>query len=336
MTTIARRSLLSAATAALAMPAIIRPAKAAQFNYKFGTTVPTSHPVYIEASKMASRIKTQTDGRVDIQIFPDSQLGGDTDMLSQLRGGALEMELIPGLILSILVPASAIDGVGFAFPDYAAVWKAMDGDLGSYVRAQITKAGVIVMDRMWDNGFRQVTTSTGPITTAKDLQGLKIRVPVSALWTSMFKAFGSAPTSINFAETYSALQTHIVDAEENPLVVIDTTKLYEVQKYCSMTNHMWDGYWVLFNRAAWNAMPPDVQAIVAKNVNQAAEDERAAIAKMNDGVQASLQGKGLVFNTPARESFQDALRQAGFYKQWKASFGDEAWAMLEKASGKLT
>ncbi len=336
MTNIARRGLLLAAGATVAMPAIIRSAKAAQFNYKFGTTVPTNHPVYVQATRMAGRIKAETDGRVDIQIFPNSQLGGDTDMLSQLRGGALEMQMMPGLILSILVPVSSIDGIGFAFPDYDAVWKAMDGELGTYVRQQITKAGVIVMDRIWDNGFRQITTSNKPITNVNDLRNLKIRVPVSPLWTSMFKAFGAAPTSISFAETYSALQTHIVDAEENPLVVIETTKMYEVQKYCSMTNHMWDGYWLLFNRSAWNDLSPDLQAIVAKHTNQAAEDERADIAKMNGGLQASLQSKGMVFNKPDRASFQEALRQAGFYKQWKATYGEEAWALLEKASGKLS
>ena len=336
MTTIARRRLLATAGATLGVTAAAMPARAAEFNYKFGTTVPTNHPAYIQASRMASRIKTETNGRVDIQIFPNSQLGSDTDMLSQLRGGALEMELIPGLVLSTLVPVSSIDGIGFAFPDYGAVWSAMDGELGRYIRTQITKTGVVVMDKMWDNGFRQITASDKPIQSVSDLRNLKIRVPVSPLWTSMFKAFGSSPTSISFAETYSALQTHIVESEENPLVVIETTKLYEVQKYCSLTNHMWDGYWVLFNRSAWNDLPADLQVIVAKHVNQAAEDERTDIAKMNGGLQASLESKGMVFNEPDRASFQQALREAGFYKQWKATYGDEPWALLEKAAGKLS
>lgn len=335
MTIIARRGLLSGATAALAMPALVRPARAAEFSYKFGFNTPTNHPVTIQAAAMAERIRAQTGGRVDVQLFPSSQLGGDTDMLSQTRSGALEMQLIPALVLSVLVPASSINGIGFAFPDDDAVWKAMDGDLGAYVRGQIAKAGLAVMDRMWDNGFRQVTTSTKPIATADDLKGLKIRVPVSPLWTSMFKAFGSSPTSINFAETYTALQTRVVDAEENPLIVIDTARLYEVQKYCSMTNHMWDGYWLLFNRAGWRDLPDDLKAVVARNVDQAARDERADVVRMNVGLQTTLEGKGVIFNVPDRASFQAALRDAGFYKQWRASYGEEAWALLEKASGKL-
>src|SRR5918912_2743021 len=105
--------------------------------------------------------------------------------------------------------------------------------------------------KIWDNGFRQITTSTKPIQTPDDLKNFKIRVPPSPLWTSMFKALGAGPTTINFNEVYSALQTKVADGQENPLAIIDTAKLYEVQKYCSLTNHQWAGYHVAFNTAAW-------------------------------------------------------------------------------------
>ena len=107
----------------------------------------------------------------------------------------------------------------------------MDGELGAFVRAAIAKAGLYAFDKMWDNGYRQITSSTHPINTPDDLKGFKIRVPVSPLWTSMFKAFGASPTSINFSEVYSALQTKIVEGQENPLSLIQIAKLYEVQKY---------------------------------------------------------------------------------------------------------
>ena len=243
MNTITRRSLVASTTVTLALPAISRQARAAEITLKYANNASVDHPVNIRAAQIAERVKADTNGRVEIQIFPNSQLGGDTDTISQLRSGGIDMLTLSGLILSILVPAASINGIGFAFPDYATVWKAMDGKLGEYVRDQIAKSGLIAMDRMWDNGFRQMTTSTKPIRTQSDLVGFKIRVPVSPLWTSMFKALGAAPTGINFAEVYSALQTHIVDGQEQPLVVIDTSKLYEVQKYCSLTNHMWG--WLL-------------------------------------------------------------------------------------------
>ena len=211
------------------------------------------------AKEMAAAIKAETNGRFDLQIFPNNQLGSDTDMLSQIRSGGVEFFTLSGLILATLVPAASINGIGFAFPDYDTVWKAMDGDLGAYVRGEITKANLVVMDKIWDNGFRQTTSSTKPINGPDDFKGFKIRVPVSPLWTSMFKAFDAAPASINFSEVYSALQTKIVEGQENPLAIISTAKLYEVQKYCSLTNHMWDGFWFLANRRAWEKLPEDVR-----------------------------------------------------------------------------
>src|SRR3984957_8461253 len=121
----------------------------------------------------------------------------------------------------------------------------MDGEPGAHVRSVIAKSGLVAFEKMGDNGYRQVTSSTPPINTPDHFKGFKIRVPVSPLWTSMFKAFGAAPASINFSEVYSALQTKVVEGQENPLAIIATAKLYEVQKYASTTNHMWDGFWFL-------------------------------------------------------------------------------------------
>ena len=336
MNTIARRSLVATAAMTLALPTISRRAQAAEITLKYANNAALDHPVNIRAAQVAERVKAETNGRVEIQIFPNSQLGGDTDTISQLRSGGIDMLTLSGLILSILTPAASINGVGFAFPDYDTVWKAMDGKLGEYVRGQIAKSGLIAIDRMWDNGFRQMTASTKPIRTQADLEGFKIRVPVSPLWTSMFKALGAAPTGINFAEVYSALQTHIVDGQEQPLVVINTSKLYEVQKYCSLTNHMWDGYWWLVNRRSWNAIPADLREIVAKNINQGALDERKDVEGLNASLESALERKGLTFNKVDSAPFVAQLKKAGFYNEWKGKYGDEAWGLLEQATGKLT
>jgi tripartite ATP-independent transporter DctP family solute receptor len=337
---VSRRTLLKASSAAAVMAGIGAPlvarAQQAEFSYKFANNLPDTHPINVRGREMAAAIKQETGGRVDIQLFPSSQLGSDTDTLSQLRSGGVEFFTLSGLILATLVPAASINGIGFAFPDYPAVWKAMDGDLGAYIRGQITKANLVVMDKIWDNGFRQTTSSTRPINTPEDFKGFKIRVPVSPLWTSMFKAFDASPASINFNEVYSALQTKIVEGQENPLALISTAKLYEVQRYCSLTNHMWDGFWFLANRRAWERLPADVRTIVAKNVNAAAVKAREDTEKLNAGLQSELAGKGLVFNQPDLKPFREKLRQAGFYAEWKAKYGEEAWSILEKSTGKLT
>jgi len=335
-----RRTLLKASAATAVIGGIGAPyvarAQTAEFTYKYANNLPDSHPMNVRAMEMAAAIKSETNGRFDLQVFPNNQLGSDTDVLSQIRSGGVEFFTLSGLILATLVPAASINGVGFAFPDYDTVWKAMDGDLGAHIRGEIRKAGLEVMDKIWDNGFRQTTSSTRPINGPDDFKGFKIRVPVSPLWTSMFKAFDAAPASINFSEVYSALQTKIVEGEENPLAIIATAKLYEVQKYCSLTNHMWDGFWFLANRRAWEKLPEDVRKIVAKYINAAGVNERADTAKLNASLQQELATKGLIFNQPDVAPFRDKLRAAGFYAEWKGKYGEQAWELLEKAVGKLS
>jgi len=331
-----RTALLAgvAAGATVAAPWIARAAP--EFSLKYANNVPVTHPLNVRAKEAMDRIKTQTNGRVDIEIFPNNQLGSDTDMLSQLRSGAIEFFTLSGLILSTLVPVASINGIGFAWGSYDQVWPAMDSGLGAYIRAQITKAGLHAMEQAWDNGFRQITSSTRPIKTPDDLKGFKIRVPPSPLWTSMFKAFDAAPTSINFSEVYSALQTKVVEGQENPLAVIFFAKLFEVQKYLSQTNHMWDGFWFLANGKAWQGLPADLRDVIAKNLNQSALDQREDVKKANDTLQADLTSKGMEFIKVDPAPFRTKLQSAGFYKEWRGKYGDEAWAVLEKFTGPIS
>jgi TRAP-type transport system periplasmic protein len=329
------QTTVATASGVAAFGILTRTGDAAEFTFKYANNVVATHPVNVRLKEAVEKIKEETSGRLDLQIFPNSQLGGDTDVLSQLRTGAVQMFNLSGLILATYVPLASINGIGFAFKDYGQVWPAMDGALGALIRGAIGKAGLTALDNMWDNGYRQITSSTHPINAPGDLKGFKIRVPISPLWTSMFKALGASPTGINFNEVYSALQTKIVEGQENPLSLIQIAKLYEVQKYTSLTNHMWDGFWTLANTQAWSSLPKNVQDIVAKHVNAAAVQERGDIAKLNDTVQADLTKKGMVFNKTDAEKFRAALRSAGFYKEWKDKYGAQAWGVLEKQVGAL-
>jgi tripartite ATP-independent transporter DctP family solute receptor len=337
MTKLSRRSftaMAGLATVGAAVP--LRYAKAAEFSFKLGTNVPESHPLNVYARKAAEEITQQTDGKFELKIFANNQLGGDADMFSQLRSGALECFTLSGVnVLSTLIPSAAIWGVGFAWKDYPTLWNALDGKLGAHLRSQIEKSGLVALDKIWDNGFRQVTTSVRPIVLPADFQGLKMRVPVSALWTSLFKSLGASPTGINFAEVYSALQTKVVDGQENPPAIISAAKLYEVQKYCSLTNHMWDGWWFLINQRAWRAVPADLQGKVAAIINKNAMAEREEIAQQNTSLKSDLAAKGLVFNDVDPAPFRETLTKSGFYREWKTKFGEEAWARLEEFTGKL-
>jgi tripartite ATP-independent transporter DctP family solute receptor len=330
-----RRAALKAGAAAIGASLIGGRARAAEFTMKYGNDLPAAHPINTRAQEAVEAIRAQTDGRLEIQVFPNSQLGSSTDMFSQVRSGAIDIFTIGSPIVNA-VPIAAISSIAFAFPTFDQVWAAVDGDLGAHVRKAIASTvNLIALEKMWDNGYRQITTSSKPITSPNDLKGMKLRVPVSPLFTSMFKALGTSPTAINFVEVYSALQTRLVDGQENPLALIETAKFYEVQKYCSLTSHMWEGFWMVANRRAFENLPDDVRATAQRLLNAGAVKQRADMVKLNAGLESELKTRGLSFNDVDKKPFQEALRTAGFYAEWKRKFGDEAWAILEKYAGGL-
>ena len=330
-----RRHVLAAGAALPLFGILTRRGEAAEFTYKYATGQDPTHPVNKRAQEALDRIREATSGRVEIKLFPANQLGSDTDLLAQVRSGGVEFFNLSTSILATLVPVSGIVNTGFAFPDYATVWKAVDGDLGKYIRAQIEKTGLVAPAKFWDNGFRQITSSTREIRTPQDLNGFKIRVPPAPMLTSVFKSLNAGATPINFNELYSALQTKVVEGQENPLAIIASTRLYEVQKSCSMTGHVWDGYVILGNRRAWGTLPEDLRAVVTRELDKSAVDQRADIASLNQSLRADLTAKGITFIDVDREQFRKALASTPFYGEWKAKYGDEAWGLLEAAVGKL-
>jgi TRAP-type transport system periplasmic protein len=337
---VTRRTLLSraslAAAGVVAAPTILRwPANAAEFAYKFGSALPDGHPMVIRTKEAAAKIKEESGGRLDITLYPSSVLGQDTAMMSQAIAGALEMYNLSLDILAQKSPSAAIFGVGFAFPDYPTAWKAMDGDLGNYCRAISEKVGLYCLDKAYDHGFREITMKAKPINVPEDLKGVKIRLPVAPLFIALFRALGASPTPINLGEVYSALQTGLADGQENPLILIDTNKFYEVQKYCSITNHIWVGLHVSFNNDAWKRLPPDLQEMAHKHFSAAALAERDDWQVMNKTEIDNLTKGGLTFNMPDTKPFQEMLRKAGFYPECKKQMGDEAWNLLEKYTGPL-
>lgn len=333
---LSRRRLMAGAGGVSAATILHWPANAAEFSYKLGSSSPMEHPAMARSKEAADKIKQDSNGRMEITIYPNSALGGDTAMIAQVIAGALEMYILPIDLLAPRNPVCGIAGVGFAFPNYNDVWAAMDGDLGNMLRGAAGQIGLYCLDKGYDHGFRQITTRTKPITGPADLHGFKIRLPVAPYLISLFRHLGASPTAINFNEVYSALQTGVVDGQENPLVLIDTAKLYEVQKYCSLTNHVWAGFHVSFSNGAWKKLPPDLQEIVHRNFTAAALAERVDFVKMTQAEQQNLAAKGLTFNSPDLKPFREVLAKNGFYPAMKKTAGDQAWALLEKYVGPLT
>jgi tripartite ATP-independent transporter DctP family solute receptor len=330
-----RRTLLKGAAALPLFSILTHRADAAEFELKYATGQDPTHPVNLRAKEALDRIREATSGRVNIKLFPANQLGSDTDLLAQVRNGSVEFFNLSSLILATFVPVSGITSVGFAFKSYDDVWKAMDGELGNYIRAEIAKTPIFTVSKIWDNGFRHITSSGREIKSAADLKGFKMRVPPAPPLTSLFQALEAAPSPINFNEVYTALQTKVVEGQENPLAIIATARLYEVQKSCSLTGHVWDGYWVLGNKRAFQKLPADVQQIITRELDKSATDQRADVAKLNNTLTADLKAKGINFLTVPQEDFRKKLAGTNFYSEWKAKYGPTAWDLLEKVSGKL-
>jgi TRAP-type transport system periplasmic protein len=339
MLEVSRRLLLKSAVGVVAAGSLLKSpvvlAQAAPLKLKFGNDLPATHSVNVRLKEAIEAIATETNGQVAISLFPNNQLGSDTDMMTQLRSGALELATMPGTVLSTLIPTASLTGVGFAFTSYDKVWAAMDGEVGKFIRGNVEKAGLVPFEAMWDNGFRQITSSTHPIKAPEDLANFKIRVPVVPLWVAMFSALGAAPVSIPLNEAYSALQTKIADGQENPLALIESAKFFEVQKFCSLTNHSWDGFWLLSSARIWKNVPQDTQKVMQKHFNAAAKKQRDDIVQANSEYQKNLETKGLTFNTTQADAFQAALAKTSFYKDAKAKFGDEAWSLLQKYAGNI-
>lgn len=330
-----RRALIASAAAFPLVNILSRPAHAAEFRLKYATGQDPTHPVNIRAQEALDRIREATSGRVEIRLFPANQLGADTDLLAQVRSGAVEFFNVSSLILATLVPMSGMTSLGFAFKGYDDVWAAMDGPFGDHLRAEIAKRPIFAMSKIWDNGFRHITSSDREIRTPEDLDGFRVRVPPAPILTSLFRSFGAGPSPINFNELYTSLQTRVVEGQENPLAIIATARLYEVQHNCSLTGHVWDGYWVLGNKRVFSSLPEDLQQIISAEIDRSALDQRADIARLNQTLRASLQEKGMAFLDVDQEAFRARLAQTSFYADWRAKYGDEAWRLLEQTSGAL-
>ena len=331
--TVRRRTVLAAALPLAAIAA--RPAHAAEFTFKLATGQTLSQPINTRLEQALGRIKDATGGRLEIKFFPASQLGSDTDLLSQVRNGGVDFLNIAGSVLSTVAPVAAITNIGFAFTGYDQIWPGMDGALGQFLRTQIEKSGVIVVAKAADNGIRQITSASKAITTPEDLKGYRIRVPVSPIFTSLFTAFGASPTSINFNELYTSLQTRLVDGQENGLVAIESGKLYEVQKYVAETSHIWDPFWLLGNRRSFARLPADLQNTVRREFDRAAVEQRSDVAQLDATLKAQLTAKGLAFASVDKAAFRGALVKAGFYRSWRDKFGAEPWQALEAVVGPL-
>jgi tripartite ATP-independent transporter DctP family solute receptor len=311
------------------------PAAAAEFTFKCGLNVPAAHPTGVAALEAARGIETESGGRVQVQVFPSSQLGDDTSMLVQLRSNAIQLYSATGGTLAALVPITAIEGVAFAFSSYDRATQALDGSLGQYIRDGIRKAGFYPFEKFGIGGYHHVTNSLRPIARPEDVQGMKIRIPPGPIEIPALKTVGAVPTTVSSAEMYAALQTHLVDGCATALASIDGLKLFEVQKYLSLTRHLFTSHFFVANPETMQNLPKNLHEIVDRNFNASELRQRNTALRGEDASMKSLPGKGMTINSPDLAPFRAAMRKARLYEQWQSLYGQQAWTLLEKVTGQL-
>lgn len=336
MTHISRRQFTARFVLAGGMAMIGRGIQAADFKLRQFHNQPAGSPLHKRLVEMWAAVKTETGGRVDVATFADNdQLpGSDPAALKMLVDGELDFFTLNGGLIGTVVPAVNVQGIPFAFRDEAQVYRAIDGDLGEYLAKEMAAKGIYAVPRScFENGFRQITCSVRPIRTAEDLHGIKMRTPDTPVYVECWRALGATPVVANFNKIYEVLKTGEADAQDNPLNVAELLKLYEVQKYISLTNHIWSGFNLIANLKMWQRLPADVQRIIHRNAEKYVKLQRNDTDKMNHELPTRLAQRGMMINQPDAASFR--ARLGDYYSRWKDTIGSKAWALLESHVGKL-
>jgi tripartite ATP-independent transporter DctP family solute receptor len=283
-------------------------------------------------------VARESGGELAVTVHPRNGgvAGSDPAALAMLVAGELEFMTLMGGIIGQVVPVAEIQGLPFAFENHAQVHRVMQGPLGDHLRDEMAAKGIHGFRHgVLENGFRHIVSIDRPVRTAADLAGYRMRIPAGRMFEDLFRSLGAAPVVINIDELYGALRERKVDGQENPLVITEVNRLYEVCRYVSLTGHMWSGFNLIGNLGFWRRLPERMQEIVNRAVARHIERQRAYTDRFNLELKTKLEcERGLVFNAADVASFRRAL-SGDFYRRWKRELGTKAWSLLEQAVGPL-
>ncbi len=330
-----RRSLLAGA-AAIGPAIIVRHARAAEYKFAQYHNQAASGTLHKNLTAMWQTIAAETNGRVEATVHAENNKlpGGDPDALKMLIAGEIQFFTLMGGIIGTVVPVAEAQQLPFAFRSSAEAHKAIDGALGQYIGEEMAAKGMHLFPVAgFENGMRQVASIPRPVTAPSDFDGMKIRVPPGQMMLDTFGAFGAKPVTTSANKIYDALKTGQVDAQENPLAILEGFKLYELVKYVSLTNHMWSGFNEMAHLATWKALPDDIRGAIERNVTGYVRAQRRDQSALNTALRDDFVKRGLVFNEVDQAAFR--ARLPGVYATWKDKLGSKCWALVEAEVGKL-
>ena len=246
---------------------------------KFGHVLAPSHPYHLGAEKFKEVLEKNAPSPVRVDIFPSSQLGSERDLTEGLQLGTIQVAIVPGTI-ALFEPKQGVFDMPFLFKDNEHAWRVFDGEIGEELAKDLPKKGLRLLS-YWENGFRNITNNIRPINTPEDLRGIKIRVPENKGYLATFEAFGANVVTMSFGEVYTALQQGTIDAQENPLAIVVSNKIFEVQKYLSVTGHLYCPAQVIMSEKTWSSMSDEMKNAVMEAANEARDYERNVLSIQN-------------------------------------------------------
>ena len=301
-----RRTLLTMLSSALLGAALLTSTAAsaqyAERTIKFTNGVAEDHPVGLGVKKMQEVLAAKTGGKMKINAFWNNAAGGDLQATQALRAGTQEMVCTSSSPLVGIVKELGVFDLPFLFANEKEADAVLDGPAGAYFNKKLEDAGVINL-AYWENGFRNLTNNTRPVTKAEDFEGVKVRVMQNNIFLDTFKTLGTNAVPMNFGEVFTALETKTIDGQENPFVTIETSKFNEVQKYLSVTRHAYTPFLILYSKKLWDQLNPQEQAVLREAALEGQKVQRTAIRAQSEKSLASLKAKGMQVNeiTPAEQ-----------------------------------
>jgi tripartite ATP-independent transporter DctP family solute receptor len=251
-------------------------AQAQERTLKFALSLAKDHPIGVGAQKFADLVAAKSGGKLKVSVFPNAVLGSDPQNLSAVRGGTLDFTIMATGLLAGLNKEFMVFDFPFLFRDFKEAYALSDGPIAKNLLARLDQQGIVGLG-IWDLGFRNITNSKRPISGLDDIGGLKLRVIASPIYIETFKALGANPVPMTFGEVYGALESRAIDGQDNPVAVIETAKFADVQKYLSLTRHLYTGMPLLMSKKTWDTLSPDERGIIQVAAEEAKADERKAI-----------------------------------------------------------
>lgn len=308
----------------LGMAAVQAPAVAQQKHViKFGWTSSTGEtdPYAVGAREFKKAVEAGSNGRIEVQLFPNRQLGDEKPMLEGMRLGTVDAGAITNAVIAQIEPAFQLNDLPFLYENEPQAQKVLDGSVGKKLAGKLDAKGILLLG-FFEGGFRNMINNVRPVEKPEDVRGVKYRVMQNPVYIGMFSSLGGNAVPMAWGETFTAVQQGTIDGLEIPLSVIDQNKYFEVTKYLSLTNHTYSAIGLVMSKRTFDRLPPDLKKVVADSGAAAIKAQRAASAKASKEVLATLEAKGMKINRVKDvKPFRDAVGEV--YQQVRGSIGED-------------